>query len=338
MSINTENRKKIEKLYSIKTVSGSLDKKNNSMYEYVKKELSDFCDDIFADDIGNVIAVKRSGAENAEKIALIAAADEAGFVAADTKSEGKIRLHGIGNPFYARLCGREAFQIEKGKSIYRGVLLSDSSDTDKIGEDSFYLETEDKNRDISEGDFICADDPPVFFGDNGICLNGLSSKIFCLSLIDIAKCAGSFSFDVYYIFAAQHLLGARGEKCAAYTVGADIAIAFKLIPEGRTKTGAGPVIAFSDGRGRCSDYVTGGLKEAAEGIGISYQLCAETEKDEISMIAPFISEGTKTGIIGISASNKKVGTSKCDLRDLRGAAAAACAFLIFSDEKSEENR
>lgn len=340
----TENmRKKIRELYAVHTVSGC--PASSGAERFIKEMLSDFCDEVFSDDMGNVFAVRRCGKENARKIAVTAQLDEPGFVVTSAPPEdSKALLQPVGKPVLQRLCGREAGKISisgngKNSNHICGVLLSDCEDISKSC-DSLYLDLGDKNcaeSGIEEGDFIYALDAPVFSGDNTVYLGGIGEKIFCACLMDIAACAGNYSFDVYYIFAAQHLLGSRGEKCAAYSVDADAVIAFELILSKSVKPGAGPVISLADAGGKCSAEITKKLEEAAQSIGINFQKNAETEKARPSFIAPFIAQGAKTGIVGAACENSGCGMIKCRLSDIRGAAAAVCAFLISEDEKIKEN-
>lgn len=323
-------REDLKKIYEVKTVCGS----ENSALDFVKSELSDFCDEIFADDIGNVYAVKKGVGENRKKIAVVCPFDEAGFVVTSVKDEKNARLQAIGKPDLSRLCGKEAKIV--GKDI-SGILLCDK-DTPEAGD--FYLQTGASPEDdgIAEGDFVSISDTPSFLSGDLSALGAVCTKAHGASLLAVAKCAGDFSFDVIFVFAAAHLSGARGEKCAAFVADADECICLDMCTEGTASVGKGPCIAFSDAGGNCSREIIGKLENAAKNIGIGYQLKADNEKDRPSVIAPFIANGTKTALVSVCASKLSKGIGICNLCDLRGAAALVCAYLIFEETEKEEEK
>ena len=327
--MNTQNgiRDDLKKIYSVKTVSGG----ENTALDFIKSELSDFCDEIFSDNIGNVYAVKKGHGDSGRKIALVCPFDENGFAVTDASGKNA-RLHAVGKPDLSGLCGKRA--EVSGKDI-SGILLCDK---EKPGSDDFYLETGALpcNEGICEGDFVSICDEPTFLGDKLVSLGSLCTKVHGTSLISVAKCAGRFSFDVIFVFAAAHLLGSRGEKCASFIADADECICFDMCSQGISSVGKGPCIAFSDSGGNCSRELVEKLENAAKNIGIGYQLKADCDKEKPSVIAPFIAGGTKTALISVCASKLSEGIGLCELCDLRGAAALACAYLIF-EETEEEN-
>ncbi len=329
--MTTQNgiREDLTKIYNVKSVSGG----ENAAFDFIKSELSKLCDEIFADDIGNVYAIKKGHGECRRKIAIVCPFDEQGFVVTDASGKNA-RLHAIGKPALSGLCGKRAQIV--GKDI-SGLLLCDS---EKPETDSFYFETGAAPCDegICEGDFVSICDEPTFLGENLVSLGSLCTKVHGTGLLSIAKCAGSFSFDVIFVFAAAHLLGSRGEKCASFIADADECICFDMCEEGINSVGKGPCIAFSDAGGNCSRELVGKLENAAKNIGIGYQLKADNNKDRPSAIAPFIANGTKTALVSVCASKLSQGIGICALCDLRGAAALVCAYLIFEEtEKEKEN-
>lgn len=328
MTTQNEIREDLTKIYDIKTVSGS----ENAAYNFIKGELSDCCDEVFADDMGNVYAVKKGHGNTGRKIALVSPFDEVGFVVTDVSGKNA-RLHSIGKPEFSRLCGKRAVLV--GKNI-SGILLCDKEKPDA---DSFYFETGTPPCDdgICEGDFLSICDEPTFLGEDLVSLGSLCTKAHGISLLSIAKCAGSFSYDVIFVFAAAHLLGSRGERCASFIADADECVCFDMCEEGINSVGKGVCIAFSDAGGNCSRELVAKLETAAKNIGISYQLKADNTKDRQSVIAPFIANGTKTALVTTCASKLSQGIGICDLCDLRGAAALVCAYLIF-EETEKENK
>lgn len=324
----TENN--INELYRLKTVSGS----NNDALLYIKSCLSGYCDEIFADDIGNVYALKKGTGEddNKKTVVLSCSMDTSGFVVKYVGEDGKILLHAVGNTPSFSLVGRGCVT----QSGIRGVLSTDFKEgKEHIGKDDFYMLVDPDFTDIGAiclGEFVSVDNPPVILSENKICLGELGNKIFALSLIEIARSCGSFSFDVYFVFTAQHYLSSRGEKCAASRLRPDIFIALSLCENANSDIGTGVVVSLSDSGARSTVSLCDALYEAASDQGIACSKNAVSDKNSPTLIAPYAHEGSACAIIGAPCKKAENSINLCDIRDINGVSAAVCSYLIFSDQ------
>ncbi len=331
MNTPTEIKDKLLEIYNVKTVTGS----ENSALGYISSQLSTFCDDVFSDDSGNVYAVKKSGSDNAKKIAVVCPFDEAGFIVTGVDDKSA-RLFVMGGENLNAFYGKKASVFEKNID---GIILSDKKRDEKLSASDFYLETgngSSADEGICEGDFVTVCDSPVFLGEKRVALCGLSKKAHAAGIIDLIKYTSDFSFDVTFVFTVSGLARNRGEACAAYLCNADIAVCLDVIPDKGCTVGKGPVISFSDSGGKCSRQVVKSLENAAKNIGIGYQMKADFDKDRHSVILPFVANGTKTAIVSVCAEKLESGVGICDLADLRGASALVCAYLIFEEENIGE--
>lgn len=318
----------IKKLYSARTVCGS----EHDLAEFIKERLADRCDEISCDDMGNVYALKKGTGKSCRKIAVVCAADEPGFVVTHVAENGRISLHAVGT----KDCGKYLGMKAESADGTQGILLSDISLRENIGASDMYFETGAESAGdvtLKEGDFISVLQPPVALGKNKISLGVMGEKIFAECLAIIAECGGNYCFDTYFVFVSQHTFASRGEKCAAYILGADTVIALCTAESGRLSCGNGAVILTADSGGRCSRTLTKELCDAAEGIGVKLNKCADITKGKPSFISPFIAEGARTALVGACCEKTAEGANICDLRDIRSAAATVCAYLIFEDEK-----
>jgi len=317
----------INSIYSVRTVSGA----EHGFTGFIKEQLGDFCDEIYNDSIGNVYALKKGRGKQCSTVAVVCAVDEPGFVVTCVEPDGKVRLHGIGTKAWQSYAGAKA-TAEDGT---QGILLTDVSDASKISADDFYFEIGAADADditLSEGAFVHVDMSPVRLGKNRISLGVMGEKAFASAIIDIAKYCGDYCFDLCFVFVSQHLLGARGEKCAAYNIKADTVIALTSVAD--KKIGEGAVVCTADSGGKCNRTLCTQLSEAAESIGVNCRMYADICKEKPSFVAPFLAENSEVAVIGVPC-NSNCGANICDLRDVRSAAAIACAYLIFRDEKEE---
>ena len=319
MKKKNDIQKKFESLYGAHTVCGE----DGGAFEYISSLLNGHCDNIYRDSIGNIIAERKCSADNAKTVALVAVCDDFGFAVTKTSAE-KSLLHpvGIKGAALSRLSGR------------CGSTLSGVDGMITCNGDAFCFEAEEK---VFEGDFVYAEDAPIFLGDTTVYLCGLAAKVFSVCLTDIASRDGDFPCNIKLVFCSSHLLGSRGCTAAAYSVDADEVIAFDLIPASTVKVGDGPVIAFGDAGGACSREMTIAVKDAADEIGIKVQMCADVKKERPSVILPFIANGCKTSLIGIACEMSDEGIYKCDIKDILGCEAVACAYLIFGENGETTN-
>lgn len=323
-------QKNINELYELKTVTGSA----NDALSYINRQLSGCCDEIFSDDIGNVYALKKGGRTDGEKktVAVSCIMDTCGFVVKYVGDDGKILLHFVGRAPSLSFAGKVC--VTEGG--IKGVLCTDFSGGDgkRIGTDDFYMLVDTDSSDTSDialGEFVSVENPPVILGENKICLGDVGNKIFAMSLFEIARSCGRFSYDLYFIFTAQHYLGSRGEKCAASGIKPDIFISLSLCENTKNDIGTGVVVTLSDSGARCTPSLCDELYDTAKNEGISCFKNVEEDKSLPSLISPYAHEGAACAIIGAPCKKADVGTNLCDIRDINGAAAAVCAYLVFSD-------
>ena len=319
MKKKNDIQKKFESFYGARTVCGE----DGGAFEYISSLLNGHCDNIYRDSIGNIIAERKCADENAKTVALVAVCDDFGF-AVTKASDEKSLLHpvGIKGAALSRLSGRCGSTL----SGAQGFVISEG--------DTFSFESDEK---VFEGDFVYAEDAPVFMGDSTVYLCGLAAKVFSVCLTDIASREGDFPCNIKLVFCSSHLLGSRGCTAAAYSVDADEVIAFDLVLANTVKVGEGPVISFGDSGGACSREMVSAVKDAADEIGIKVQNCAEVKKERPSVILPFIANGCKTSLIGIACEMADEGIYKCDIKDILGCEAIACAYLIFGENGETTN-
>lgn len=307
-----------DSICDIKNISGS----DVSVLPYIKKELGGFCDEIFADSIGNVYALKK-GADNLPKrrIAVVCPVDEAGFVVRYVGE--KILLHCIGEKPFSKYCGKTGIT----QNGIPGVIKTTAEDMEKCMAGDFYFET-DSNENISAGDFIGICEKPENIDSTRVSVGNAGRKVISRVLFDLAKSGSEYSSDVYYVFAAQHILSGRGHVCSSYNMRPDTVIALDFA-EG--KAGEGPVIDMSESSAVLSEK----LVLAAERSGIHAQSNAKKDKSIQSVLQAFSWHGAECAKIAVPL--EKDGEKEiCDTRDINGAGAIICTYMIFEDQKGED--
>ena len=85
-------RELIKKLSDMRGVSGS----EYLITDEIKKMFSPFCDEVYTDALGNVIAVKKCGKDNAPSVMIEAHCDEIGLMVTSITDEGYLTFANIG--------------------------------------------------------------------------------------------------------------------------------------------------------------------------------------------------------------------------------------------------
>lgn len=225
----------------IKTLSNM---RGISGYEYrinenIKDMIKDLCDDVQIDNLGNVIAVKKCGRENAKKVLIEAHIDEIGLMVSDIDENGFISIVNVGGIDPRILPSAEV--IIHGKRDVKGVIGAKPPHLLQDGEE----EKSSKMKDMAVDTGLSLDELKglVSIGDS-ITLAACCTELFGDQLtgksLDDRACAASvitvlkniqkenLPFDVYAVFAAKEEVGGFGAMTATYNINPDIAIAIDV--------------------------------------------------------------------------------------------------------------
>ena len=229
---------------------------------WLAEQVKPFCDETYTDVMGNLVAVKKCGKENAPKMILDAHIDEIGLI-----------VTGIENGFlhFGTLGGVDprilpALQVKvltnppiRGliDSLPPHALKADEMekpfDIEKLTID-IGMTQEEAEAAVALGTPVVFDVEPVMLGENRLCGKSLDDRACAGIIYKVMEQLADedLNLDMYYMFSAQEEAGARGATTAAFDIAADYAIAmdvnFAKSPDSngydQMDMGGGPAIAI----------------------------------------------------------------------------------------------
>lgn len=221
----------IKTLSEMRAVSGHEERISEKIADIFKK----YCDDVRTDNLGNVIALKRSAETRGQKVMIEAHMDEIGLMITDIDDKGFLYFVPVGGIDARILPANEV--VVHGKQDILGVIGAKPPHVltaDEMGEtipmDKLYIDTgydaENVRRIVSVGD-------TVTFGNKFLKLkNGVistksqddRSSVAVLAMLMKRLANTELPFDVYYVAAVQEEVGLRGARTAAYAIEPDFAV------------------------------------------------------------------------------------------------------------------
>lgn len=201
--------------------------------------LSPFVDEIRTDAMGNLIAVKRCGRENAKRLLLDAHMDEIGMIVTDIDKSGFLRFSSLGGIDPRMLPAREVKLLTEPP--LRGII--DTMPPHALKAEDMDKSIDSKKLFIDVGlsaerarELVPLGTPAVFagsaecFGENEICSKALDDRACVAIIIKIMEELSSRApaLDVYCLISTQEELGMRGAITGAFAVEPDYAVALDV--------------------------------------------------------------------------------------------------------------
>ncbi|MBR5491053.1 MAG: M42 family peptidase [Oscillospiraceae bacterium] len=255
--------------------------------EVIKREIAPFVDEVKTDVMGNVIAVKRCGKENAPSILLDAHMDEIGLMVTGYV-EGHLRFNTIGGVDPRMLPARE-IKVMSEEPLY-GVIsvmpphaLSSGDMSKALGIDDLFIDVglsdDEAKEKVPVGTPCVYADSAFRLGDGSICGKSLDDRSCAAIIIKTMEelSTKATDVDIYCLFSVQEEIGLRGAITGAFGAEPDYAIILD-VTFGKTpdvaahkclKMGGGPAIGVGPNTNRA---FTKKIIDKAVEKGIDYQL------------------------------------------------------------------
>lgn len=262
----------------------------SGMEEEVKgiiySEMSPLCDEIFEDNMGNLICHQKGKLVNNKCIMLSAHMDEVGFIIHFITDDGYLKFQTIGGIDPNVLISKKVIIGDNRVSGVIGTkpIHKSKGNDDKISVSDLYIDIgasskEDALSYVDLGDYACFDSKFRYFGDGFIKGKALDDRVGCYSMIQIAK--QNKTADIYYTFTVQEEIGCRGSKIPVKS----IKPAYAIVIEGTTCSdvpgtdefsfsthiGNGPALSVRDSGAYTDIELTDRIKEYAEKNNIKCQ-------------------------------------------------------------------
>lgn len=306
----------LKKLSNAPGVSGF----EEEIRKIITDELKDHVDEIEADNMGNIIAVKKG--RNGKKIMLAAHMDEIGLMVRFIDKNGFIKFSKIGGINDQMLLNQEVIiHSKKGKIL--GVIGAKPPHRMKPAEKKKVLEYENmfidigaSNREEAE-ELISIGDPVTikheFSNLRGNLVTGkaFDNRVGCYVLVEAMKRAKT-SATIYGVGTVQEEVGLKGAKTSAFKINPDMAIALDVticgdhpgikFEDAPAKINKGPAIILTDASGRgiiTHPIVKKLLIEAANEEKIPYQLEVSEGGTTDATAIHLTREGIPTGVLSV---------------------------------------
>ena len=297
--------------------------------DFIAGEVKAFADEVYTDNLGNLIAHKRGGGK---KIMFAAHTDEIGVVVTFIDDKGYLRFSDVGGLYTKYLSGRRVI-FANGTE---GVIFTEP-ENDKNRLLNMYIDIGAKTKEEAEKS-VNVGDMAVFSGSfteqNGIIIGkALDDRAGCYALIEAMKRVDSKN-DLYFVFTTQEEVGLRGARTAAYGVDPDIAVAVDVTDTGDTpkservavKMGDGAAVKVMDYSVICDSEVKNTLLRLSSQRGIKCQLEVMTEGGTDAGVIHFARGGVKTGGISIPTRYIHSPSEMIDKSDLEAVIDLVTAF------------
>ena len=187
-------------------------------------------DEVFTDNLGNLIAFKKGRKTPKRKIMFAAHMDEVGFMITDIDEDGFLSFDAVGGINSAVALGRGVV-LENGAPGVIGTkaIHQQSPDERKKTPDfgELYIDIGASSREEGEklapiGSYAYFDADFFEFGSGFVKGKAIDDRAGCLIMMEMIN--GEPEYDAWYAFTVQEEVGTRGAKAAAFSIAPDIAI------------------------------------------------------------------------------------------------------------------
>ena len=297
--------------------------------ELIKNEISSFCDNVYTDAMGNLIAHKKG---NGKKIMFAAHMDEIGIIVTYIDDKGFLRFHNIGGLYVKQLVGR---RVRFDNGIIGVIGCEEEEFNKKAAYDKLYIDIGAKSREDALS-HVSIGKSAVFTGE--FCVNGktiiskaLDNRAGCYMLISAIKKLQKTGNDLYFVFTTQEEVGLRGARASAFSVNPDYAVAVDVTDTGDTPSapvmavdmGSGAAIKVMDRSVICDSDIRIKMVEVAKKYKIPYQMEIMTDGGTDAGAIHLTREGIKTGGVSLPVRYVHSPSEVSDMGDLE-----ACCELI----------
>ena len=264
----------LKKLTGIYSPSG----KEDRICEFISKEINSYADEIYRDNLGNLIVHKKG---TGRKILLAAHVDEIGLFVNFIDDNGFVRFSPIGGVM-PHCSLYQSVVFENG---VRGVVAyEEKSDVKKeLDLTRMYIDIGAKNAQEASK-LVKIGDSAVFegaFSTNGdyAFSKAMDNRAGVYVLIKVLKEIKESPNDLYFAFTVQEEIGCRGARVCANSICPDIALAVDVTDTGDTpeckrmavKLGEGPCIKYMDDSIITHKEVNDALRQSAENASVKVQ-------------------------------------------------------------------
>ena len=331
----------IKKLSDMRGISGS----EYLITDEIKRLFEPYCDKVYTDTLGNVIAYKKSQYPNAPKIMIEAHCDEIGMIVTSITDEGYLTFANIGGVDNRILPSLEV-RVHGKQDIY-GVIgikpawLREDGKTIKIKDMAIDtgLSVKEVKELVSVGDSITIAQSVGELGKKQWSGKSLDDRASVAAILSVMKSISKADIkaDVYAVCAVQEEVGGRGALTAAYAINPDIAIAIDVThaitpdnSDNAFEVGSGAVIATGP---NLHPKITQRLTETAKKHKIKTEIEAEGgDTGTDAWVIQTAANGIPTGLLSIPLKYMHTSVETLALSDVKAVAKLLTEFITELEE------
>lgn len=271
--------------------------------EYIKAGIT--ADEVFVDNLGNLIVFKKGRKTPKNKIMFAAHMDEVGFMITDITADGFLRFDAVGGIDPSVVIGR-TLQLESGACGVVGTKAFHQQSADErkefpdIGElllDIGVSSAEEAEKLAKRGDNAYFFSDFFEFGDGYVRGKAIDDRAGCLIMMDMIN--SDLECDAWFVFTVQEEVGTRGARAAAFTVAPDIAFVLETTTACDIAGVSGAKKVCKLGKGAVVSYMDRGTVYDRR----LYSLAFDTAKSENIPVQTktLVAGGNDSGAIHVSA-------------------------------------
>ena len=190
--------------------------------------------EIIYDNLGCMVAHKKSENKNALKVLVLAHADEIGYLVTGINSDGVIKVSPIGG--ISPLVGDRVVLKNNDNKLFEGVIINRTFSNDKVTDLEFDFgfdskkEVEENN--IGIGNIVYFKGDTVKINDKRVVSKAIDDRYGCCLTVDLLNSINNEDLDVdlYVGVSVQEEVGCRGAQTIVNKVQPDFAIILDCSP------------------------------------------------------------------------------------------------------------
>jgi len=297
--------------------------------ELVKSEIEPLVDELYVDQLGNLIARKGQPEEDGLQIMLAAHMDEVGVAATHIDGQGFVRFLPIGALSPLTCLGSRVQFLNGASGVIGAERLADESKTPAFSQMFIDLGLSSRAEcPVRIGDQAVFVQPFVDLGER-LVGKALDDRAGVALLVEVLRQMQEQGFQtphgLFFVFSVQEQVGARGAITAAYGVDPDLGIAIDATPSGDTPAGRkpgtslgkGPAVRVRDGSTLFDPSIVDWIMQVAEIARLPYQL-EVVEKEYTGGRAMQLSHaGVPVGCLSLPCRYLHSASEMVDIRDLQ---------------------
>lgn len=326
----------------------------NEVSSYLRQAYEKYTDEIIYDQLGSIVAVKRSKKENAKKVLILGHMDEVGFLVKDITDTGVLKIHPVGGWFSQTLLAHRVRVTTRDQRKYMGTIgsipphmLTPEERAKPVQIEQMIVDVGAKDKADALAMGIQIGDMVVVQGNFEVLNEGerLLAKAFdnrygCVMGLDLLDTLHDqdLDFDLYIGASVQEEVGLRGAQTISQMINPDLAIILDCSPANDAldksslgKLGDGVLIRVMDGSMIANKDVLYRFVDVCEAHDIDHQYYFSNGGTDAGIVHK-AHDGVKTLTACVCARNIHTSSSILDVKDYLAAKKAILKFLDEADE------